>query len=350
MRSEDRAILEGGTMDSHSADLVEFGPRTHVLVTGGAGFLGSALVDLLLARHCSVTVIDDLSNGLLSNLPVGDPRLTVRAFRVGDPAFNAAVRDEVGQADAVFHLASPIGVQRAHKERFAVTSGILESGCSIVEACRLHRRPLLYTSSSEVYGSGRDRPITESDPVMTDIRPRWGYAAAKAAVEHLVAGLLFDFGIPAWIVRPFNMAGPRQRSATGLVLPVFVNAALRGEPLVVHDDGEQRRAFLHVADAADGLLLVMQCRSLQGRPVNLGGSEAVQIGKLARMVVEATETNAPIIMKPSNAVYGDRFAATYDRVPDTGLLTAMTGWRALRSTKQTIMDCIEHMRTERVIA
>ncbi|WP_197092114.1 MULTISPECIES: NAD-dependent epimerase/dehydratase family protein [Mesorhizobium] len=337
-------------MDSHSADLVEFGPRTHVLVTGGAGFLGSALVDLLLARHCSVTVIDDLSNGLLSNLPVGDPRLTVRAFRVGDPAFNAAVRDEVGQADAVFHLASPIGVQRAHKERFAVTSGILESGCSIVEACRLHRRPLLYTSSSEVYGSGRDRPITESDPVMTDIRPRWGYAAAKAAVEHLVAGLLFDFGIPAWIVRPFNMAGPRQRSATGLVLPVFVNAALRGEPLVVHDDGEQRRAFLHVADAADGLLLVMQCRSLQGRPVNLGGSEAVQIGKLARMVVEATETNAPIIMKPSNAVYGDRFAATYDRVPDTGLLTAMTGWRALRSTKQTIMDCIEHMRTERVIA
>ncbi|WP_189413872.1 MULTISPECIES: NAD-dependent epimerase/dehydratase family protein [unclassified Mesorhizobium] len=337
-------------MDSHSADMVEFGPRTHVLVTGGAGFLGSALVDLLLARHCSVTVIDDLSNGLLSNLPVGDPRLTVRAFRVGDPAFNAAVRDEVGQADAVFHLASPIGVQRAHKERFAVTSGILESGCSIVEACRLHRRPLLYTSSSEVYGSGRDRPITESDPVMTDIRPRWGYAAAKAAVEHLVAGLLFDFGIPAWIVRPFNMAGPRQRSATGLVLPVFVNAALRGEALVVHDDGEQRRAFLHVADAAEGLLLVMQCRSLQGRPVNLGGSEAVQIGKLARMVVEATETNAPIVMKPSNAVYGDRFAATYDRVPDTGLLTAMTGWRALRSTKQTIMDCIEHMRTERVIA
>ncbi|TIV68370.1 MAG: NAD-dependent epimerase/dehydratase family protein [Mesorhizobium sp.] len=350
MRSEDRAILEGGTMDSHSADMVEFGPRTHVLVTGGAGFLGSALVDLLLARHCSVTVIDDLSNGLLSNLPVGDPRLTVRAFRVGDPAFNAAVRDEVGQADAVFHLASPIGVQRAHKERFAVTSGILESGCSIVEACRLHRRPLLYTSSSEVYGSGRDRPITESDPVMTDIRPRWGYAAAKAAVEHLVAGLLFDFGIPAWIVRPFNMAGPRQRSATGLVLPVFVNAALRGEALVVHDDGEQRRAFLHVADAAEGLLLVMQCRSLQGRPVNLGGSEAVQIGKLARMVVEATETNAPIVMKPSNAVYGDRFAATYDRVPDTGLLTAMTGWRALRSTKQTIMDCIEHKRTERVIA
>ncbi|WP_292452434.1 NAD-dependent epimerase/dehydratase family protein [Mesorhizobium sp.] len=337
-------------MDSHSADMVEFGPRTHVLVTGGAGFLGSALVDLLLARHCSVTVIDDLSNGLLSNLPASDSQLTVRTFRVGDPAFNASVRDEVGQADAVFHLASPIGVQRAHKERFAVTSGILESGCSIVEACRLHRRPLLYTSSSEVYGSGRDRPITESDPVMTDIRPRWGYAAAKAAVEHLVAGLLFDFGIPAWIVRPFNMAGPRQRSATGLVLPVFVNAALRGEPLVVHDDGEQRRAFLHVADAAEGLLLVMQCRSLQGRPVNLGGSEAVQIGKLARMVVEATETNAPIVMKPSNAVYGDRFAATYDRVPDTGLLTTLTGWRAVRSTKQTIMDCIEHMRTERVMA
>ncbi|TIS17224.1 MAG: NAD-dependent epimerase/dehydratase family protein, partial [Mesorhizobium sp.] len=119
-------MVEGGTLDNHSADVVEFGPRTHVLVTGGAGFLGSALVDLLLARHCSVMVIDDFSNGLLSNLPAGDPRLTIRAFRVGDQAFNEAVRDEVGRADAVFHLASPIGVQRAHKERFAVTSGILE--------------------------------------------------------------------------------------------------------------------------------------------------------------------------------------------------------------------------------
>ncbi|AZO25006.1 NAD-dependent epimerase/dehydratase family protein [Mesorhizobium sp. M1E.F.Ca.ET.045.02.1.1] len=337
-------------MDNHSADMVEFGPHTHVLVTGGAGFVGSALVDLLLARNCSVTVIDDLSNGSLGNLPASDPRLAIRTFRVGDPAFNTAVHDEVGRADAVFHLASPIGVQRAHKERFAVTSGILESGCAIIEACRLHRRPLLYTSSSEVYGSGRDRPITEADPVMTDIRPRWGYAAAKSAVEHLVAGLFFDFGIPTWIVRPFNMAGPRQRAATGLVLPVFVKAALRGEPLIVHDDGEQRRAFLHVSDAAEGLLLAMQCRSLRGRPVNLGGSEAVQIGNLAKMVVEATKTNAPIVMKPSNAVYGERFAVTYDRVPDTNLLTTMTGWRPLRSTKQTIVDCIEHMRAERVMA
>ncbi|AGB45216.1 nucleoside-diphosphate-sugar epimerase [Mesorhizobium australicum WSM2073] len=337
-------------MDNHSADTVEFGPQTHLLVTGGAGFVGSALVDMLLTRSCSVTVVDDLSNGLLGNLPAGHPRLTIRTFRVGDPAYHAAIRDEVGSADAVFHLASPIGVERAHKERFAVTSGILESGCSIVEACRLHRRPLLYTSSSEVYGSGRDRPITESDPVMTDLRPRWGYAAAKAAVEHLVAGLFFELGIPTWIVRPFNMAGPRQRSATGLVLPMFVNAALQGRPLVVHDDGEQRRAFLHVADAAEGLLLVMQCRSLQGRPVNLGGSEAVQIGNLARMVVDATKTNAPIVMKPSSAVFGERFAVTHDRVPDTSLLTTMTGWRALRSTKQTVADCIEHMRAERAMA
>jgi len=336
---------------NHSgADMVEFGPHTHVLVTGGAGFVGSALVDLLLARNCTVTVIDDLSNGMLRNLPASDPRLTIHTFRIGDPAYNAAIHDEVGLADAVFHLASPIGVQRAHKERFAVTSGILESGCAIVEACRVHRCPLLYTSSSEVYGSGRDRPITESDPVTTDLRPRWGYAAAKAAVEHLVAGLFFDFGIPTWIVRPFNMAGPRQRSATGLVLPMFVDAALRGEPLVVHDDGEQRRAFLHVADAAEGLLLVMQCRSLRGRPVNLGGSEAIQIRNLAKIVVDATATSAPIVMKPSSAVFGDRFAVTYDRVPDTSLLTTMTGWRALRSTKQTVVDCIEHMRTERAIA
>lgn len=337
-------------MDNHSEDVVEFGPGTHVLVIGGAGFLGSAVVDLLLARDCSVTVIDDLSNGSLRNLPSADPRLTIRTFRVGDRAFDEAVSDEVALADAVLHLASPIGVQLAHKERFAVTSGILESSRAVVEACRLHRRPLLYTSSSEVYGSGRDRPITEADPVMTDLRPRWGYAAAKAAVEHLVAGLFYDFDIPTWIVRPFNMAGPRQRAATGLVLPVFVDAALRGEPLVVHDDGKQSRAFLHVADAAEGLLLIMQCSALRGRPVNLGGSEAVQIGTLAKLVVDATRTKAPIVMKPSNAVYGEKFAITYDRVPDTTLLTTMTGWHPLRSTRQTIADCIEHMLAERVMA
>ena len=337
-------------MDDHTAEMVEFGTGMHVLVTGGAGFLGSALVDLLLARGCSVTVIDDLSNGSLRNLPANNPHLTIRTFRVGDPAFNTELHDEVILADAVFHLASPIGVQLAHNERFAVTSGILDSGCSIVEACRRHRRPLLLTSSSEVYGSGRDRPITESDPVMLDLRPRWGYAASKAAVEHLVAGLFYDFGIPSWIVRPFNMAGPRQRPTTGLVIPVFVDAALRGEPLVVHDDGEQRRAFLHAADAAEGLLLIMQCRSLRGRPVNLGGTDAMRIGSLAKMVVEATKTDAPIVMKPSNAIYGEKFAVIYDRVPDISLLTTMTGWRPLRSTKQTIIDCIEHLRTDQVMA
>jgi UDP-glucose 4-epimerase len=344
------AILEAVTLDHHTSDLVEFGTGTHVLVTGGAGFLGSALVDLLLARGCNVTVIDDLSNGSLRNLPSSNPRLTIRTFRVGDPAFDAVVQYEVGMADVVFHLASPIGVQRAHSERFAVTSGILVSGCSIVEACRRHRRPLLFTSSSEVYGSGRERPIAESDPVITDLRPRWGYAASKAAIEHLVAGLFSDFAIPTWIVRPFNMAGPRQRPATGLVVPAFVDAALRGEPLVVHDDGEQRRAFLHVADAAEGLLLIMQCPALRGRPVNLGGREAVQIGNLARMVVEATKTTAPIVMKPSVSVYGEEFAVTYDRVPDTTLLTTTTGWRPLRSMRQIIIDCIEDMRTELLAA
>jgi UDP-glucose 4-epimerase len=324
-----------------------------VLVTGGAGFLGSGLVRLLLARGCRVTVIDDLSNGLIENLPTSDhksPQLAVRIGRIGQADAEALLDDEVSRSDAVFHLASPIGVLRAHSERLRMTRSILTTGIAVVEACRRHRRPMLFTSSSEVYGSGRLEPISEDESVTIDLRPRWGYAASKAAVEHLVAGLFHEEGIPAWIVRPFNMSGPRQRPVTGQVVPVFADAALRGAPIVVHDDGQQRRSFLHVDDAANGLVRIAECESLCGRAVNLGGTEAVSIAHLAELVRQSAGRPVQIVSMPSEAVFGKDFAVTRDRVPDTRLLQESTGWYPQRSVLDIVTDCVDHLRRQRAVA
>jgi len=331
---------------------MDLGEDARILVTGGAGFLGSALVIALLARGCRVVVLDDLSNGLADNLPIGehDGRLSLRVAKVGDPQTLGLVDEEVGRADGVFHLASPIGVLRAHSERLAVTGSILASGLAIVGACGRHRKPLLYTSSSEVYGPGQADPIGEDSPVLFDLRPRWGYAASKAAVEHLVAGLASDEDVPAWIVRPFNMSGARQRPTTGQVIPLFAAAALRGEPLVIHDDGEQQRAFLHVEDAVAGLMGVVRCPALRGLPVNLGGEKPVQIRELARLVQKAVGGSVAMVNRPSAAVFGKDFAVTRDRIPDTRRLRTATGWRPLRSVEETVDDCVEHLRTLQVEA
>lgn len=323
---------------------------SRVVVTGGAGFLGSTLVALLLKQGCRVVVLDDMSAGFLRNLPLDHPDLTVRVGRIGATAFAAVLEEEIAAADAVIHLASPIGVRRAHVERYAVTRSILDSTGAVVDACLRCRCPLLFASSSEVYGAGQGQPISESASIVTDIRARWGYAAAKAACEHLVAALFHEFGVPAWIVRPFNMAGARQRASTGQVIPSFIAAALQGEPIVIHDDGNQRRSFLHVADAAEALILVMQSKALLGRPVNLGSNEAIRISELARLVVETVGTAVPIVRRPSAAVFGEGFAATRDRIPDIDLIRSVTGWQPTRTVRRAIADCVAHLGSARNVA
>lgn len=331
---------------------MSLGEGSRILVTGGAGFLGSTLVDALLARGCRIIVIDDLSNGVADNLCLrdSDGRLALRVAKVGDDAAADLVDAEVARADAVFHLASPIGVLRAHSERLDVTRTIIASGMAVVDACRRHRKPLLYTSSSEVYGPGQTAPIGEDSPVLFDLRPRWGYASSKATVEHLVAGLFHDEGVPAWIVRPFNMSGARQRPTTGQVLPLFADAALRGEPLVLHDDGQQQRAFLHVQDAVAGLIAIASCPALRGLPVNLGGDEPVRIADLALMVQRAVGFPIGMVNRPSSLVFGEGFAVTRDRIPDTRRLRGATGWRPRHTVQETVDDCVMHLRMLRAEA
>lgn len=211
-----------------------------IAITGGAGFIGSTLTRQLLALDCSVLVLDDLSQGNKANLP-DHPRLILREIRI-EPGRAAEIEAILGGADLVYHLASPIGVALAHKARFQVVESILDSGCTIIKACRKLGLPLVLTSSSEVYGEGRDGPISEAAPINLGSGARWGYASAKAALEHYAAALCSEQGVPAWLVRPFNVAGPRQRAETGLVVPRFVANAIAGRPLEIHGDGSQKRS------------------------------------------------------------------------------------------------------------
>jgi UDP-glucose 4-epimerase len=316
----------------------------HVIVTGGAGFIGSTLTRRLLDMGCTVAAVDDLSGGRASNLPP-HPGLTLHRLRVGTRTAEQVAR-LVAEADLVYHLASPIGVALAHHARYEVVESILDSGMAVIRACRTHGRPLVITSSSEVYGRGLPHPIRETEPTSLDIAPRWGYASAKMALEQMAAGLCHEHGVPTWLVRPFNIAGRRQRPETGLVVASFVAAALDGRPLEIHGDGSQLRSFLHVEDAADALVALAFNDALAGRPVNMGSESPTTIGDLARLVLDTVGGSSPLVNTPYQDMLDGAFIHAPARIPDIGLIRETTGWQPRRSLEEAIRDCRDGLAGE----
>ncbi len=314
-----------------------------VVVTGGAGFIGGALVRRLLDMGCRVAAIDDLSGGKAASLP-HHPQLTLHRLCIGAGSA-PQVQAIIQTADLVYHLASPIGVNLAHSARFDVVESILGSGTAVIAACRKYRVPLVITSSSEVYGQGLPRPIREADPAALDISPRWGYAAAKLALEHLAAGLYHEQGVPTWLVRPFNIAGPRQRPETGLVVASFTAAAAAGQPLHIHGDGSQVRSFLHVEDGVDALTTIAFNPTLTGRPVNMGSETPTSILELAEMVRRVRGLDVPILKTPLEDVFDGGFTHAQIRIPDITLLKSATGWRPKRSLEEAVRDGFEEIET-----
>lgn len=318
-----------------------------VLITGGCGFIGSHLCDLLLKNGHDVTVLDDLSTGCFDNVQHldGNPRFHV----IIDTVLNAQVVDRaVRECDAVYHLASAVGVKLIIDEPVKTIETIVGGTSTVLDACRRYRRRVLVASTSEVYGKGARVPFCEDDDrVMgaTSIR-RWAYANAKATDEFLALAHYRETKLPVVVVRLFNTVGPRQTGQYGMVVPRFVKNALQGRPITVYDDGEQSRCFCHVSDVVKALdKLLLHTPTAVGEVINIGNPTEVTINQLAAQVKKLTKSKSEIVHISYAEAYQDGgFEDMRRRVPSIEKAIRLIGFKPVKTLKDIIMDVAKQFR------
>ena len=317
------------------------------LITGGAGFIGSHLSELLLANGWEVFVLDDVSTGQLANIEHLRSRSDYHL--VVDSILSPAVVSEVvHKSDVVFHLAAAVGVRLIVEQPVHTMVTNVQGTETVLEYCSKFGKRVLIASSSEVYGDHREeRPLAEEDRRIygPTTEKRWLYADSKAMDEHLALSYHLERGLDAVIVRLFNTVGPRQSGQYGMVIPRFVERALAGKPLEVHGDGTQTRSFCHVADTIRALAGLMDARELSGEIYNVGSSERVSILELAERVRRATGSSSELSFVPYDRVYGQGIEDTLHREPATGKIHEAIGWQPERSLDSILGDVIEYMRS-----
>ena len=303
------------------------------LVTGGAGFIGSHLVEALLARGNGVRVVDDESTGSKKNLAgvLGQPNLRYTKGSVGD---RDLVRRLVADVDEVYHLAAAVGVGLIARSPIrTIETNIYPTELLLEELGRRHGQgksvKLFLASSSEVYGKNPKPRWTEEEDLVfgPTTRPRWSYGASKAIDEFLALAYHAERGLPVVVGRFFNVVGPRQIGAYGMVLPRFIDAALAGGPLVVHDDGRQVRCFAHVADVVEAVLGLMQASAAVGGVFNIGSDRPITILELARQVIAAVDPGLRIEFQSYTDAYSNNFEDCRRRVPDLTRLRSLLDFR-----------------------
>jgi len=302
---------------------------TSILVTGGAGFIGSHLVEALLADGARVTVVDDLSTGALANLDAvrGHPRLCfVHAKVSGCPDLGRLVAG----VETIFHLAAAVGVELVVRSPIRTIRTNLDETEAILAAAGEHQVPILLASTSEVYGKSQKEEFAEEDDLL--IGPphlgRWSYACSKLMDEFLGLAYARERGLPVVIARLFNTVGPRQSGHYGMVLPRFIEAARAGRPLRVFGDGTQTRCFCHVSDAVEALRRLSNCPEARGQVVNVGGTEEVRIRDLAELVIQTVNSPSVVEYVSYDDAYAPGFEDMHRRRPSVEKLARLTGFRA----------------------
>jgi UDP-glucose 4-epimerase len=295
-----------------------------VLVTGGAGFIGSHLVDALVAEGEKVRVLDDLSTGREENLAGALSSGRVE-LRIGTVVDHKVAESAAEGCERVFHLAATVGVRRVLADPAAGLRNNILGADSILGAVRRTRpRSLVLFSSSEVYGRTSGGPLAEDAASLigpTDV-PRWSYAAGKAVGEFLALGEHRRQGTPVTIVRCFNTCGPRQIDAYGMVIPSLLRQALTGETMTVYGDGRQTRCFSYVGDVVRGVLALSNCESSRGEVYNIGTDQEITILDLAQSIRRICRSSSPIALVPYEEAYGRGFEDVPRRVPDLRKLRA----------------------------
>jgi UDP-glucose 4-epimerase len=308
-----------------------------VLITGGAGFIGSHLTDAFIKRGDQVTIIDNFSTGAADNLK------SFAQVIEGDIR-NADLMDkEIAKVDLVMHMAASLGVKNIMENPLEAISTNLGGSEVVLKAVTRHQKRTFIASTSEVYGKNPKQPLSETDDrvVGSPQNYRWTYSDAKALEEAVATIMHQHHQLPVTTIRFFNTVGPRQTGAYGMVLPRFVKAAKSNETLTVHGDGSQSRVFGHVADAVDAVFSLLGNENSIGEVFNVGGQGETKIKDLAEKVIAQTGSRSEIQYIPYKEAYGAGFEDMQRRVPDLSKIKALTGWQPKRDLIQIISDIAE---------
>ncbi|MGC2659475.1 MAG: GDP-mannose 4,6-dehydratase [Bryobacteraceae bacterium] len=316
-----------------------------ILITGGAGFIGSHLAERLIKEGDYVTVIDDLSTGSMDNIAHLKPCRTF-AYSIESVFNNSVVQELVDGADLIFHLAAAVGV------RFIVESPVrtIETNVHgtevVLRAAAKKKKHVVIASTSEVYGKSTAFPFKEdADLVMgATTVGRWSYACSKALDEFLGLAYWNEKKVPITVTRFFNTVGPRQTDRYGMVLPTFVKQALRGLPITIYGTGEQKRCFGHVSDVVEALFRISRSTNVYGEVINIGNDQEVSIAELAEKIKVMTGSNSQIVKIPYEEAYGPGFEDMFRRVPSLEKLSRLIGYRPHTALETIISSVADDLR------
>lgn len=311
----------------------------NILITGGAGFIGSHLADYFTQANFEVVILDNLKTGSKDNLrgPARESRLVV-----GDIRDIEMVDSLVKDADLVLHMAAALGVENIMSDTLeSISSNIYGSEVVLKAASKFDKR-IFIASSSEIYGKNPKQPLAEEDDrvIGTPQNFRWSYSDAKAIEEATARVLYLEKGLEVTTIRFFNIIGPRQTGKYGMVVPKFIKSASIGEDIQVYGDGTQTRVFCHVNDAIKGLLSLLDASESIGEVFNIGGIEEISIFELANKVLKLTNSDSKIVKIPYLEAFAEGYEDMARRVPDLRKITKLTGWKPTFRIDETIIDIL----------
>jgi UDP-glucose 4-epimerase len=314
-----------------------------VLITGGAGFIGSHLADALLAQGDQVTILDNLTTGSKANIAHIADQITIHN---GDIRDEALVKSLVSDADLVLHMAAALGVKNIIENTIESVSINFTGSDVVLKAATEFKKRLIIASTSEIYGKNPNQPLNEeSDRVVgAPQKIRWTYSDAKALEEAIAHTLHRTHGLKVTTVRFFNTVGPRQTGQYGMVLPRFIKQALNNEDITIYDDGSQSRVFCHVQDAVRAVIALTKDDSTIGDYFNVGGIGEITMKELATKIIERTGSKSKLVSIPFDQAYGPGFEDMQRRVPDISKIKARLGWQPTHTLDSIIDDVAAHLK------
>jgi UDP-glucose 4-epimerase len=319
-----------------------------VLITGGAGFIGSHLADAYLQRGSEVYVVDDLSTGKIENIQhlKGNPKFHYTIESVHNQPVTAELVD---QCDVIFHLAAAVGVKLIVESPVRTIETNVRGTEVILSLANKKKKKVLIASTSEVYGLSSDVPFREDGNLVmgATTKGRWSYACSKAIDEFLALAYWREKKLPTIVVRLFNTVGPRQTGQYGMVIPTFVKQALAGRPITVYGDGQQSRCFGYVGDVVGALIALMENETAVGQVFNVGSNEETSILDLARRVKDLTHSSSEIVFVPYDEAYEEGFEDMPRRIPDISKVRELVGFQPKMSLDGILKSVIDYQSGRR---